>query len=1192
VLEHSESLLENFQKAQSEIADTRSLKGAQWPRDINLVLISSIKNNSLDMIARSIIDDRQICRKFVISVNGTGLREELKNLPFWPIMDELRSSSDSLISGVQGVLEGYDPTLLSDLAHHKPSVARVFSKIQEGKYSLYKSTQVDKKPPVVKPITTLLSKISALEITDFRGINHLSHKDIPLDGDIVFIYGPNGVGKTSIAEALEWAITGQVQRLEERPQFSKEGPDPIVNIFSQKHEAKVTCYFLNRDQITRIKSGSSTCRQIGTRSVTEDRTIIDHVVGTRAPSPESQLGVNRLRELFRGSHMLSQHDIRSFLEVTKPSERFDILTNMIGAEEFVRFRNKTSAVSSHISSFLNSNKEKQEALLTEIKDISTKLNTRQIEMQQISSNISNGKTSEILLKEILEGLKSCNCSIDEQTFKQENSTSDYVRIATVSLQIKKAISQRKSQIDSALINLDSIIQESANYFNAKAKHTNLLTEILQTKAAIGVASGKFAEKELSTKNLRAQLNKQKLQQSQALHTYAALSWLKENLPDYNQYRKEIVELEQNISSIKVSLQELQPAIDGDKKVIAEQEIKIQNFEKEITNKNIKANEIAFLINETASILEKSQRLVASRDSKNNIANSISKLKEQISTIQKEIDPIQITFANLQKEYNVESVHLNEVSSLLTKLSTSIDSPECPLCGQHFLTVDKAKEVISSHLDFIPNRLKEKAYQLEKAKKIYTEKLAQTQSLSDEMSKLLSTHDQLNSEIIKIEEIVSNFALRCARLGLSISKTKLNEWKTILENAKVECKTDALILELNKAKESSLKLNTQIIQRESTKNSLNEKLVQEEKLRRQRLNNLQEMEATMKGKGIQVDKLPTKEELNGQLASSDRNNTLNTSMLNQMINSLTQSEEELASLSKTIVNMENEVANKESQRPHYESICSHFTNACIANNINYEKPSESAAAAKIKLVETQQMLVGLDKKASALEQIGALDKIKEEINNLATMHQNIKAQLDGIIKESNEMQKWQATIGKLEKDVVANQIDVVSSHLKRLEPTTQLIYKRLNSHPVFGKVKISVDEKTRELEVQAEMTLSQTTFNKLTVQPSAFFSDAQLNTMAITVFLGGALRQCWSGLDTVVFDDPIQQMDEMNVTAFIDLLRGLSKLKQFIVFTCNQDFYLLAIEKLSCLNNINKKTFLAYRLEGITPAQLQISCDAS
>ena len=78
---------------------------------------------------------------------------------------------------------------------------------------------------------------------------------------------------------------------------------------------------------------------------------------------------------------------------------------------------------------------------------------------------------------------------------------------------------------------------------------------------------------------------------------------------------------------------------------------------------------------------------------------------------------------------------------------------------------------------------------------------------------------------------------------------------------------------------------------------------------------------------------------------------------------------------------------------------------------------------------------------------------------------------------------------------------------------------------------------------------------------------------------------------ILIDDPVQQMDEINACAFLDLIRGLSSQQQFIIFSCSRDFYLLALEKLDCLNKAKRGSFLAYRLEGIAPAELKVHCDA-
>ena len=59
-----------------------------------------------------------------------------------------------------------------------------------------------------------------------------------------------------------------------------------------------------------------------------------------------------------------------------------------------------------------------------------------------------------------------------------------------------------------------------------------------------------------------------------------------------------------------------------------------------------------------------------------------------------------------------------------------------------------------------------------------------------------------------------------------------------------------------------------------------------------------------------------------------------------------------------------------------------------------------------------------------------------------------------------------------------------------------------------------------------------------VIPELFFSSAQLNTVALSVFLGGALTAINPKIKTIFIDDPIGHFDDLNVLSFIDVLRTI------------------------------------------------------
>jgi len=108
----------------------------------------------------------------------------------------------------------------------------------------------------------------------------------------------------------------------------------------------------------------------------------------------------------------------------------------------------------------------------------------------------------------------------------------------------------------------------------------------------------------------------------------------------------------------------------------------------------------------------------------------------------------------------------------------------------------------------------------------------------------------------------------------------------------------------------------------------------------------------------------------------------------------------------------------------------------------------------------------------------------------------------------------------------------------------------------------------------------------------FLSTAQLNIVALSLFLAAALTQQWSKLGTLVIDDPLQSMDDLNAYALLDLIHGLitNVDRQIIVTTSNRDFYDLAVQRFAGLNGENRSLFRAIRLEGVSPEGPEVVTD--
>jgi DNA repair exonuclease SbcCD ATPase subunit len=92
-----------------------------------------------------------------------------------------------------------------------------------------------------------------------------------------------------------------------------------------------------------------------------------------------------------------------------------------------------------------------------------------------------------------------------------------------------------------------------------------------------------------------------------------------------------------------------------------------------------------------------------------------------------------------------------------------------------------------------------------------------------------------------------------------------------------------------------------------------------------------------------------------------------------------------------------------------------------------------------------------------------------------------------------------------------------------------IYEAINPHPFYREIRLQ--QRRDGIEVMCEG------------QGERFFLDyilssAQSNVLALSIFLGFALQQRWSELEQILIDDPIQNMDDINILSLIDIIRGL------------------------------------------------------
>lgn len=165
-------------------------------------------------------------------------------------------------------------------------------------------------------------KIEEINVEGFRAFNKPYR--FTFDEKLTVILGPNGTGKTSLCDAIEWALLGKL------PQYDSaeaEQEDTVINRYNLNREAKVTISFSEGKSKTKI-----------IRSVTSSKVWKP----TRSAKLKILEGdkIEIAPETFHATVYLRQEALREFIQA-KPEKRGPVLSSLLGIEFIVALENGT-----------------------------------------------------------------------------------------------------------------------------------------------------------------------------------------------------------------------------------------------------------------------------------------------------------------------------------------------------------------------------------------------------------------------------------------------------------------------------------------------------------------------------------------------------------------------------------------------------------------------------------------------------------------------------------------------------------------------------------------------------------------------------------------------------------------------------------------------------------------------------------
>ncbi len=179
-------------------------------------------------------------------------------------------------------------------------------------------------------------RLASLNISGFRAFPSDYYFD--LDADAVILSGSNGTGKTSLLDAVLWALTGSLGR------FGKKSAQ-IVSLYAPSGTARVSLRIkgstdANVVEVTRQFDGNKATFLVSTggkraEGLEAERLLLEHLwpEGLIAPDVSTTLHTALTRSVY-----LQQDLVRQFLESDSDDARFNVVGELVGAGRITEFQ--------------------------------------------------------------------------------------------------------------------------------------------------------------------------------------------------------------------------------------------------------------------------------------------------------------------------------------------------------------------------------------------------------------------------------------------------------------------------------------------------------------------------------------------------------------------------------------------------------------------------------------------------------------------------------------------------------------------------------------------------------------------------------------------------------------------------------------------------------------------------------------
>ena len=996
-----------------------------------------------------------------------------------------------------------------------------------------------------------LSKIEEVELTNFRVFrdkyNKVNFNNI--DGspvDFICIYGQNGMGKTSFFDGVEWFSTGKIYRF--------EGNDINKEIKKYKGYILSNRNIENNDVKSYVEVKYSD-KSISKRTVRRAKKDIEEN-GYRDYYKGTLSGKNKDKIYIDEKQILPHDKIDSFVFAKTPSQKYEEWGNFWDGDKSQRMLfNKVYSIKKLISKKTETIEESIKDAVGELKKLSLsdekidEINSKIEEFNKIEQ-VSEIELSKIIKKQnqILNVLDSNELIQYKNTFNKLANTEDLIKEKVLYLIefYNKYYTENKRAIEDKITKLKEQIDKYEDLDKAGLLWFQEYNEWKKTESNI-----KLNNNQIKIKQQNFKLKNDKLNEVNEL--IKSLKGKIKSLEDKEEtilYRTKIIEQKiKELPNKKLTYTEKLNHLDKVNILKQKNQDIINNLEEaKIKNEN---DDFDIYI---MSISEHDEKFL---DLRKTYIEEYKKIKEQINRKSQEVIENKKIYDSCKKNFDELDNILIEVKGYIDKEKLS----DCPVCHTPFNTVEKLLGKINLNeqsnnckrlYDKYKLSLEVEQAELEKKKILITkwngECEAYKSSLGKENSDYASQIAQLTFESKKREEEIRHEQLIIKEFNEEIneideyegfiSEASIKEWLNIVK-AKYKKQLNDHITEMTEILKFVDGLGKEIDDFKKNIDELENRsnLFYQNERNKVLFNKVDQIKNIKKFEIVEWSDFKSYYEL----LKEER----------------MKFEKENATISSYLIECKKYDDENKHRKEYFTYKGSAYSDYML----------QIFGNSYIKFNELESLVVN---KENIIKKIKVKTDILDYLNNeLCNSDYNIKYNelSDFIEKKKMQLKRYEPSKKKIE-NIFSELKKYIEENIENVLGSKSMnqIYSIIEPNKEFSRLKIEVGFSNKgksEEEDVPELYLKTDGENNQTILPEYFFSTAQLNTVALSVFLGQALSMDLE-VKTIFIDDPVGHFDDINVLAFVDLLRNIIKdgKWQIVISTHDESFFNLLKNKIS------------------------------